>query len=235
MGSWLIGLTGSEFDLKDMAKLFGTPELSVMVKRDGYYLSSSDFEAMIEVEDVRSRGAELVALANGIAKVHYESSEDVRMDEVIRDEGDGTSRHFGCLYTSARVVVDEEGKLSDGTCVTPKRLADTEAWIVLASQDDLVKDALNFLNEGATWWGLRKAYEAVVEGSKLQPSWIQEQGWATREELKRFREWANYYVHGRLGRPPDPRHTAPMSLMEAGRFVRRLLSKWLRWKATGAS
>lgn len=228
MPEWWVSLKGNKFDLEDLVKLFHRPKLRIKTENGNYYLESSDFDTMTESVDVQSHAGELIAIANGIAKVHSKNFDHVALGEVIRDKGGGTFRHFGYFYTSTRLGVDEDDKLSDGTLITPDRVSEAEALIPLSNQSDLIRDALNFFREDSTWWSLRKTYEAVTV--ELQPTQISKKGWATEPELTRFREWASHYVHGELGSPPDPHHGPPMSLGEAQCLIRRLLSGWLHWK-----
>ena len=93
MPNWTINLQGDEVDLKDLTKLFDDSELTIENDEDSYCLKSSNFDAMTEAEEVLSHGAELVAIANGIAKLRFKDFQNVRTGEVIRNEGDGTSRH----------------------------------------------------------------------------------------------------------------------------------------------
>jgi hypothetical protein len=101
--------------------------------------------------------------------------------------------------------------------------------MALARRDDAVLDAVRFFQEETTWWSLRKAYE-VIEAELKQPSRIVKLGWATLEEIKRFKEWAGHYVHGERDNPPDQVRYPVTSLPEAESFIQGLLTRWLRWR-----
>jgi hypothetical protein len=100
-------------------------------------------------------------------------------------------------------------------------------------------DALYLLTLGTEendWRLLYLAYE-IIEDHVGQPSKIQRLGWASLEEIKRFKDTANSRSllgnearHGR--RSPTPKH--PMNPREAQRLIQQLLLAWLRSQAERA-
>ena len=92
-------------------------------------------------------------------------------------------------------------------------------------------DALRFFQEDTTWWSLRKAYEVIEEKDEFgQQSKVAKILSTPEEEIRRFKKWTHYHVHGGRRKRPDPDKFPPLSLAEADSFLRDLLKKWLRWK-----
>ena len=105
-----------------------------------------------------------------------------------------------------------------------------ESWLSLARQDDKVLDGLRFFQENTTWWNLRKAYEVIERDEFRQQSKVAKVLSTPEEEIRRFKKWAHYHVHGGRRNRPDSDHFPPLLLEEADSFLRDLLKKWLRWK-----
>jgi len=93
-----------------------------------------------------------------------------------------------------------------------------------------VLDALRFFQEDTTWWSLRKAYEVIERDEFGQQSKVANVLSTPDKEIKRFKEWTNYFVHGARRERPDSDEFPPLSLAEADSFLRDLLKKWLCWK-----
>jgi hypothetical protein len=93
-------------------------------------------------------------------------------------------------------------------------------------------DALRFFQEDTNWWRLRKTYEVLEKDEFKQLSKLAQRLSTPENEIKRFKEWTNFYVHGGRREHPDPTMYPALSLAEAESFLRELLKKWLYWKQT---
>jgi cupin superfamily acireductone dioxygenase involved in methionine salvage len=228
MPKWLVSLQGDSVDLQELADEFRSAHLSVRKEQDRYFLRSSEyFDALTSSEKVRARASELLPLLVGSIKLRTGYTEAITLgDLTIRVEDDGTHSQYTELETLRVRSKMPEVWVSSGPRISTPPLA--ERWVDLALRDEMVLDALRFFQEETTWWSLRKTYE-VIE-TELQPSKIAKLGWASVPEIKRFKEWASYYVHGEQKGYPNENYHPYLSLPEAESFMQQMLLKWLQRK-----
>jgi hypothetical protein len=228
MAEWLVEVQGDRAELEELANQFNSARLSVRREDESYYLrSSEDFEGLSDHSVVRTKATELLLLLSGVANLYAGASETVKPGVVIWQRDDGTQDQFIPMQTA---MIRARGKgLLWGTEATDPTVS--ESWLSVARQDDKVLDALRFFQEDTTWWSLRKVYE-VIERDEFggQQSKVAKVLSTTEEEIQRFKEWANYYVHGGRRKHPDSDKFPPLVIVEADSFLRDLLKKWLRWK-----
>ena len=165
----------------------------------------------------------------GIVKLHSGYSEAVTPDAVIKVKDDGTRVEFKQLSGTIRARAKLSATLSVGERTPATVPTEAELWMNLSQKYDKVRDALRFFEETTTWWSLRKTYQ-VIETELKHPNNIAKLGWASESEIKRFKEWASYYVHGELEDPPNPDWNPPLSLPEAESFIQGILLRWGYWK-----
>jgi hypothetical protein len=169
---------------------------------------------------------ELLLLLSGVANLYAGAGETVTPGVVVWQRDDGTRDQFIALE-EATIRVRSKALLW-GTEATDPTVG--ESWLSVARQDDNVLDALRFFQEDTTWWTLRKAYEVIERDEFGQQSKVANVLSTPDKEIKRFKEWTNYFVHGAHRERPDSDEFIPLSLAEADSFLRDLLKKWLRWK-----
>jgi hypothetical protein len=227
MAEWLVEVQGDLADLEELADQFESPRLSVRKDGESYYLrSSEDFDGLSDASDVRTRATDMLLLLSGVANLYAGAGETVTPGVVIWQRDDGTRDQFIALE-EATIRVRSKALLW-GTEATDPTVG--ESWLSVARQDDNVLDALRFFQEDATWWSLRKAYEVIERDEFGQQSKVANVLSTPDKEIKRFKEWTNYFVHGARRERPDSDEFPPLSLAEADSFLRDLLKKWLRWK-----
>src|SRR5687767_12249400 len=90
MTEWLVRLDGHPFDLDDLAKRFTTPKARVIIEEGDYYLASTDFDALAEVDAIRRRGLQILEHMNGIMKVRGDGFQSVTLHSVLNKQPDGT-------------------------------------------------------------------------------------------------------------------------------------------------
>ena len=228
MAEWLVELQGDPADLEELADLFESPRLSVRKEGESYYLrSSEDFDGLSDASQVRTQATELLLLLSGAANLYAGAGETVTPGVVIWQRDDGTQDPF--IPMGVATVRARAKRLLEGTEATDPTVG--ESWLSLARQDDKVLDSLRFFQENTSWWSLRKAYE-VIERDEFgrQQSKVAKVLSTPEEEIRRFKEWAHYHVHGGRRNRPDSDRFPRLLLEEADSFLRDLLKKWLRWK-----
>jgi hypothetical protein len=224
MAEWLVEVQGDRAELADQ---FDSARLSVRKEGESYYLrSSEDFDGLSDASDVRTRATELLLLLSGVAKLYAGAGETVTPGVVIWQRDDGTRDQFVALGMAT--VRARSKALLRGTEATDPTVG--ESWLSVARQDDNVLDVLRFFQEDTTWWSLRKAYEVIERDEFGQQSKVANVLSTPDKEIKRFKEWTNYFVHGARRERPDSDEFPRLSLAEADSFLRDLLKKWLRWK-----
>ena len=229
MAEWLVEVQGDPADLEELADQFESPRLSVRKEGESYYLrSSEDFDGLSDANDVCTRATERLLLLSGAANLYAGAGETVTPGVVIWQRDDGTQDQFVALGMAT--VRARSKALLRGTEATDPTVG--ESWLSLARQDDKVLDGLRFFQENTSWWSLRKAYEVIERRDEFgrQQSKVAKVLSTPEEEIRRFKEWAHYHVHGGRRNCPDSDHFPPLALEEADSFLRDLLKKWLRWK-----
>lgn len=226
MAEWLVELQGHPAELGGLADQFQSPQLNVRKEDGRYYLRSpEDFDELSDANDVRARATELLFLLSGIANLYAGDGETVTPGVVIWERDDGTRDQFIELQP-ARVRVRTSVRLG------PKAIDPTvgESWLTLARQDPNVLDALHFFQEGISWWSFRKAYEVIEREFGRQESRVSRELSVPVDEIRQFKKWTHYYVHGGRGDPPDIDRYPDLPPVKAASFLRGLLKNWIRWK-----
>src|SRR5438552_1899797 len=66
---WWVVIEGDLGALRELAMHFGSSELNIVEEEDGFYLGSTDLNDLGSTDQVRARGAELLAIACGSAEL----------------------------------------------------------------------------------------------------------------------------------------------------------------------
>jgi hypothetical protein len=227
MAEWLVELQGHPAELGELADQFQSPRLNVRKEGERYYLrSTEDFGGLSDAGDVRARATELLFLLSGIANLYAGAGETVTPGVVLWERDDGTRDQF--IELKPATVSVRSKVLLWGTKATNPTVG--ESWLTLARQDPNFLDALRFFQEGISWWSLRKAYEVIETEFGRQETRVAKELLAPVDEIRRFKKWTHYYVHGGRGDPPEVDRYPSLSLVKADSFLRELLKKWIRWK-----
>ena len=227
MAEWLVELQGDPADLEELADQFASPRLSVRKEGESYYLRSSEaFDGLSDASQVHTLATELLLLLSAAANLYAGAGETVTPSVVIWQRDDGSRDRF--VLAAATVRARSKVRLWGTEASHPTA---GESWLSLARQDDKVLDGLRFFQENTSWWSLRKAYE-VIERDEFgrQQSKVAKVLSTPEEEIRRFKKWADYHVHGGRRNRPDSDRFPCLLLEEADSFLRDLLKKWLRWK-----
>jgi hypothetical protein len=121
--------------------------------------------------------------------------------------------------------------------------------VFLAHSDSKVADLLELLNGGdlSSWPGLYRIFEVIqsdLGSNKPGRDAIVSNGWATQDQIERFRFSANSPKtsglkarHGDETATHAPKgfHLSPMPVSEARDLIKRILSSWLEVKKAVSS
>ena len=227
---WTVTLKGDAWDLKALTGL----GVGVTEEGHAFVLRSPDLEKLTDAGAVRERAIELVEVLNGLARVELGDYDPVDVGAVTGDDGSGM--HY--LFTGDTVSLrGREGhELVDAATGQPiaqaKAFPDLLHRAAIALRIQNVRRALRFFTSTIDPTNLWKVYEVIRDdvGGKAQ---IVSNGWATEDQIERFRSVHSPSAFGDAARhavekQAPPAH--PMSLGEAQAFVRSLLQQWLASK-----
>lgn len=216
MGEWLVELQGHPAELVELADQFRSLRLNVRKEGERYYLrSTEEFDGLSDADEVRTRAKELLFLLSGIANLYAGAEETVTPGVVIWERDDGTRDQFIEL-NPLRLRVRASVRLWGTKAIDPTV---GESWLTLARQDPNFLDALHFFQEGISWWSFRKAYEVIESEFGGQESRVARELSVPIDDIRRFKRWTHYYVHGGRGDPPDIDRYPPLSPVKADSFL----------------
>jgi hypothetical protein len=230
MNDWCVGLTGDEFDLEELPKLFSTSKVEIVEDNGSYSLQSRDFDSLTDPHEVRLRAIDLIDRVNGAARLAFPGFKPVSISYVQRQEDEHIeisvwSESSAVSRAKATVVV----KSATGA---PKEVQSRplDSWLQLSTNNKSVEKLLRLLSHGALDWDrLHKLLEVVQEGGGAS---IIGSGDVTKAELGRFTQTANSFGaltynarHAHEKVPPPPK---PMALEEARALILRLARCWLK-------
>jgi hypothetical protein len=245
---WFITLSGDSNDLTNLAKTFKSPELSVVERSGEKTLESSDFNDTDTAATISEKATTIVSQLNGARRLALGSLTPVKFTvHKLREDGVREIFLSGRFEVLPRMTGAIRVANADGTF---QEISDTDpilSWMLLARSDAKVAAILKQLNvsDWSSWVNLYRMLEIVAsdQGSgKVGLQAIVSQGWATEDDLLRFRYTANSFKeiaeearHGdeSATHPPNPIPT-PMTRQEARLLVERILHHWLRAKDKAA-
>ncbi len=228
MEEWSVGLDGDRYSLAYLARTFRSPELTVVEHMGSFYLKSSNFAALPDVESVRQRAAELVGVANGLARLERpDTFRPVGLSGIV------VSRSALTISPPiAKVIGDALAPtVMGGTVVSAPEDSTSPTSMYglgLALKDDSrVRDALSYYAYSDGWAAnLYNVFELIrkdVGGEKA----LKKVQWVPSSEINRFTQTVNRLRHAVPSGEPPP---MPMTEPEAVALVGALLTCWLRWK-----
>lgn len=226
--SWKARLKGDSFDLDTLTDLFSEGDPTIAADEEGYFLQSSTLDGLTEATAVKERADELLDNVNGVARVLDPSYRNVELDgKFDSDSGRSVVIEIGTATARARVgaVVVQTGETN-----TSHPAPRGPRYVALAAVDADVAEALGYLAASVDPATLFKVYE-IIEHDVGSWREIREAGWASRNEIARFKASVNRPEvsgtdarHARYaGTPPGD----PMNQAEARRFLIDLLHRWM--------
>jgi len=227
MSKWLVRLEGSSSDFELVSKELNTDYARLEQNNDIHYLSSINFDSLIDPNDVLTKATELLAIIKSIFKHKCDYFLDVDISGINRMESDGRITQFilpiGILseqrFGMTRVI---------SNTMSSQDSSEIESMLGKILQNPKATKA-NRLYElyDHNWDNLYKIFEVIqsdVGGS------IVTDNWATQRELDRFTQTANSeqaigdvarHGHNRISPPSDP-----MSLDEAKSLIDKILKHY---------
>ncbi|WP_328365564.1 hypothetical protein OG800_35495 [Streptomyces sp. NBC_00445] len=241
-------LEGHSFDLDALVELFREGDPKVSKEVDGYYLSSSELDGLIDDGgQLLSTATRLLQRVTGVARILDSSFRPVSLSGTFV-EVDGTGaekRHHVAQAGTAEerskayaVVVSTSNEQSPASqSPPPPPPPEGPPYIQLASSHPDMTEMLEILGKPSvslTWIDLYKIYE-IVRDSVGNEQTLKANKWVPDGELSAFKASANRpdvsgsgARHARMGGGP-PKQT--MNLAEGAAFIRKLVLAW--WNSLG--
>lgn len=231
---WMVYIAGDDLDLSELSKSLISPELCIVKEENQYYLKSTSFNQLVNVDQVREKAEEILPLINGASRLVLGTRKPIKINSVANVDVDGKKKRTyfelgleSLIHCTASVVVNGVEQVVYPAEPIPD-------WIKVAQTDESVAKVFRLLNkEDYDWVNLYRIYE-VVEDDIGATSKIVQQGWASEKEIERFKHTANsigaigdFARHGKeKTKPPKD----PMKFSEAKSLIETMLHNWLRSK-----
>ncbi len=186
-----------------------------------------------DIADTAEEGLEyakrLSTIISSLLRIYAYPEWDISVDNLVIQEHKGTYRTFVLTAPAATVKAKAgiiptalENRLKTGLCAGLTLPGVSEDFYLAMYFRDKEKETLS-------WFELYKVYEIIEHNVDRKE--IIKRGWATGKKLERFTRTANsrsaagvWARHGVETSQPPPN---PMSLLEARKFIDKLLEKWI--------
>src|SRR5574338_524120 len=94
MDKWQARLAGDEYALETLTRQLTQDNLRVIKEGDNYFITSSNFDALDEIEEVEKRTEQLMKLLGGILRHEFSHLPKIRVDGYRKLRDDGTRQWF---------------------------------------------------------------------------------------------------------------------------------------------
>jgi hypothetical protein len=224
-----VQFTGSEADLEVFLEFVRRlPGISIESVEGLVFVATHEIESAADTKAGHIAARELLSRASRLYRLYNGSDFSVGVGSKVRE------KHANGTWLTHHVLVAETAKFS--TTFYPITVTVTGGHPIDPVPQDFraleahpeIEAALEYMKAEDDVYGLYKAFESVLSHNKLRDADLAMQGWATRDDLLRFRAFAQRGRHHDGGGPS----VTPMDENEARGFVRRLIRKWLASKTT---
>jgi hypothetical protein len=230
-------LRGDSFDLGVLAELFPPPSDPIVgTDSSGYYLTSASLTDDLTADGgaMYDAASSLLRAVNGAARLRSSVFRPVELDGHFSDPAGNVHAVARPGTAEARVHVPQASVWGS----QPPRPPLAPRHVQLADKHPKVKEVLAILGRpepALDWFDLYKIYEIicvhVTRGPKCRQNALTATGWVKRGDLDAFKASANHQGasgdaarHARQSGPPP---TRTMTIEDARRLIRVLVSRWL--------
>jgi hypothetical protein len=231
-----------------LTELFPAGDVRVVKEGDEYYLTATEIGRPPDGRKLYEVAPEVLQRVNGMARAMRPN--DYRPVELVGRYQVGENRHHVVLADCAEArdqvlpvtvvvgsgTVEARGRVTAVATVTragepvPQPPPPGPKYLALAAQHPDMSEALDVMSKAEpNWVELYKVYEIIRDS--VRPATIEDQGWATKQELSTFTGSANRpdvsgadARHACMSGGPPVRTT---SLQQARQFIGDLLVSWI--------
>ena len=234
---WRIILSGNPAEIEDLSQALTDADVTIRREGEEYVLMAASLQSLQSADAVKAEAERLIAHLDGAAHLALDVQTPIQLLRVACVKDDGTSCQFVWVTDSIRAMerfglatVCHDGQIEQHT---PNQLM--AGWLGLADDNENVAKALRLLgNRNMNWVDLYRLIE-VVEHDVGGRDEIKKRGWATTDDLGRFRHTANSVAasgdNARHGKEETQPPVRPMSLDEGRAFVEPVVRAWLQFRA----
>jgi hypothetical protein len=243
MREWWVNLQGDDFDLAQLSALLKDPARRVRQEEGRYFLTAEHLNKLEKPDEVRAAAEDITAYINGLVRLHFNSRTRIsvgNMEERIENSGTKNlyvmpeSMSLWMREGDIGVVITEDGIEKPA----PQQEDPFAAWLSLTETDQKIAQVLKMYGDASPsepWKDYYPIFEIIRADTAVGgENGIVRMGWATRAQIVRFRHTANHpEVAGegaRHGVSTEDLPKNPMTIAEAGVFIKSLLSQWLEFK-----
>ncbi len=236
MNTWLIEITGSEYDLEALIKLSPFCNTEIIKMKNRYCLKSKKFDSVSEYDNVKKLGRDLVDILNGLAKLQNKHWKPIKFNGVLRENLNGTTTIFFEAKAELQFEATANGTVvkADGTTDDSKHPSQFETKFTVLSKDTNVQKALRIYgSREESWVDLYIIYE-IIEDDLGGSQMIFDNKWSSKNAIQRFKHTANSPKaigdearHGKENTLPPQK---PMLFSDAKILIKELLDKWINNK-----
>lgn len=235
---WEVQVVGSEYDLKELIKVFASEEFRFFEKEGEYFFESTMLGMLTTADEVGLFASEILKVLSGATRLALQGRTQLRIVNIALIRDDGSRMVYVAVseacYGRDSVYIKLPNKDDADNVRAPAN--QIPEWMRLSLVDPNVTKAFRIYAVKDDWGGLYQIYE-VVESDIGGIDKIVSYDWATKTSLKRFKHTANSpgavgdaARHGTEQTIPPPN---PMHIQEARALIEMILHNWLRWKALG--
>ena len=232
---WYVKLEGGDFDIGLFKELLESPHVEsgsilVVEEDDSFYLTSGHFSDLVDAHDVMKMATDLLETINSILRLYCIPLGAISIGNSTHSIEDGQREGFTFLEGEfdARTVEYSIEAFHNELDIDHDPLS-LGNWFSLSISNEAVRDALHFFHLD-NWSSLYKVYEIVKDDIGGEGR-IVELGWASRTQLREFRQTSQSVDvlsdearHGIRKYPPP---SSPTTLTDARNLIRLILRRWL--------
>lgn len=195
-------------------------------KTSGYYLLSSQFTSLTDVNEVHTRANAMLPFLNALIKLKISASAPpLEIDDVFRLDAEGRM-----IWEIATVTWTHSTLGNKLQKATGQPLNFTEIWL-LAQKYSAVEEALRQLANDTNWFNLYKVYE-IIEldlGKDTLDTWTHGKNGDFTYSANNAH--ASFFAARHSAKKYQPSHTRKaMAPSEGAEFITNLFLQWLQTK-----
>ena len=235
---WIVVLTGNEIDLQELAKVWNSPELTIMKDATTYILKSTHFASLKSDIEVRERANELLIPINAGIILELDAYMQINIAKICQIYPNGETWVYQLTYK----VVDQRtfSSVDDFTEDGKREIRNPADPVIslfrLAQSDPQVAKICQYINlDLDSWFTLFNILE-ILEEDSFTPIM---RGGCYKKKADEFTQTANNYkclgIKARHAKEKTKKKIIdtpknPMSLSDAKSFIKMLIHEWLETK-----
>lgn len=223
---WIVRLFGPDDALSRLSQAFTAPPVQILLDGRDYRLEAAQLAGLSRPQDVMNAARRLLDNATALLYVYTGIAARVQPGSAYWIDESGREHGVGCsVYgTLCRLEPDAMAKLT--ALVPGSERPKVAAILSCAASDLVVARLLSTIPDHEPSWAELYVCLEIIGGKRV----LQERGYASRSELNRLFQTANYYRHGKAHSLPP----VPVSIVQARGMVRLFVSRWLEGRAGAA-